>query len=137
MNNEDTGSNGIDLFGYATSVLKEINHAAFSKLEHPEPYLMDDTIQAAATILDTGGRTKKNAIYARSRQEKLEGGEDFGSWEYYYKPDACQRTVDWILENDPMALMEHLAGCRNRGRGQVLRMDNIQDYANEKLFGKK
>ena len=105
MNNEDTGSNGIDLFGYATAVLKEINHAAFSKLDDPKPYLMDNTIQAAATILDTGGRTKKNAIYARSRQEKLEGGEDFGSWEYYYKPDACQRTVDWILENDPMATL--------------------------------
>ena len=50
-------------------------------------------------------------------------------------PDDCQRTVDWMLDNDPKYFMVHISGCRNRGRGQVYRMDNLQDYANQKLFG--
>jgi hypothetical protein len=127
----------MDLFQYATNLVKSINFEAKEKLKNPIPYLLDEDHHGGAIVLDRGELRSKGTIHARARVEKSEHGEDYGTWEYHYSPDGCQRTVDWMLENDPSYFMNHIAGCRNRGRGQVLRMDNLQDYANETLFSEK
>lgn len=127
----------MDLFQYATNLVKSVNFEAKEKLKNPYPYLLDEDHHGGAIVLDRGERVSKGNIHARSRVEKLAGGEDYGTWEYHYSPDGCQRSVDWMIENDPGYFMNHIAGCRNRARGQVLRMDDLQDYATSKLFGKK
>ena len=127
----------MDLFQYATNLVKSINFEAKQKLGNYEPYILDEDHHGAAIVLDRGERVSKGNIHTRARVEKKENKESYGAWEYHYSPDDCQRTVDWIIQNDPAYFMNHIAACRNRGRGQVFRMDNLQDYANEKLYGKK
>ena len=124
----------IYLFGYAVTAIKNINKTAMRKLDNPTPFLREENVMACAELLDTGETRIDGNINSRSRVEKSEKKEPFGSWEYHYSPDDCQRTVDWMLVNDPSYFMNHIAGCRNRGRGQVYRMDNLQDYANEKII---
>ena len=127
----------MDLFQYATNLVKSINFEAKQKLDNYGPYLLDEDHHGGAIVLDRGELRSKGTIHARARVEKLEKKEGYGTWEYHYSPDECQRSVDWMLSNDPSYFMKHIAGCRNRGRAQVLRMDDLQDYANEKLYGKK
>lgn len=136
MDNINNGSN-IDLFNYALTCIDGINSEAIEKLDNASGYLMERNPTSAAELLDVAETKKKSNIHSRARVENSLKNEDFGIWEYHYAPDGQQRTVDWMLENDPSYFMEHIAGCRNRGRGQVYRMDNLQDYANEKLFGSK
>ena len=112
----------IDLFGYAVTAIKNINKTAMRKLDNPTPFLREENVMACAELLDTGETRVDGNINSRSRVEKSEKKEPFGSWEYHYSPDDCQRTVDWMLVNDPSYFMNHIAGCRNRGRGQVYRM---------------
>jgi len=125
----------MNLFEYAENLVHGINNEAWTKLKNPTPYLLSEDIDGCATVIDRGDKKSKGTIHARARVEKFSEGEDFGTWEYHYSPDGCQRTVDWMLENDPGYFMKHIAGCRNRARGQVLRMDDLQDYATNKLFG--
>jgi len=127
----------MNLFEYANNLVKGINQEANAKLDNPAPYLLSEDIDGCAKVTDRGERRSKSGIYAQARKDKAEKGEDYGSWEYHYSPDGVQKTVDWMLANDPLYFMKHIAGCRNRARGAVLRMDNLQDYANEQLFGDK
>jgi hypothetical protein len=127
----------MNLFEYAENIVRGINQTAVSKLKNPQPYMLKEDIEGCAVVTDRGERQSKGSIYGRARVEKAEEGEGFGTWEYHYSPDGCQRTVDWMLSNDPGYFLNHIAGCRNRARGQVLRMDDLQDYATEILFGQK
>lgn len=127
----------MDLFQYAANLVKSVNFEAVTKLKNPEPYLLPEDHHGSSIVLDRGERRSKGTIHARARQEKAEEGEGYGTWEYHYSPDGCQRSVDWMIANDPGYFMDHIAGCRNRARGQVLRMDDLQDYATNKIFGKK
>jgi len=127
----------MNLFEYAENLVRGINTEAKKKLKNPLPYLLTEDQDGCAKVIDRGDKKSKGTIHARARVEKLSDGEDFGTWEYHYSPDGCQRSVDWMLEKDPGYFLQHIAGCRNRARGQVLRMDNLQDYANSKLFGQK
>tara|TARA_R110000744_G_scaffold139304_1_gene250312 strand:- start:161 stop:565 length:405 start_codon:yes stop_codon:yes gene_type:complete len=125
----------IDLFGYAVNAIRGLNKTAKRKLANPYPFIREENIMACAELLDKGENRVDGNINSQARVEKSDKKESFGSWEYHYGPDDCQRTVDWMLDNDPKYFMVHISGCRNRGRGQVYRMDNLQDYANQKLFG--
>jgi len=127
----------MDLFEYASNLVKNINAEAVARLKNPKPYMLEEGVDGCSKVTDRGERTSKGSIYAQARRDKAEDGEDYGSWEYHYSPEGEQRTVDWMLQNDPLYFTKHIAGCRNRARGQVLRMDNLQDYANEQLFGDK
>lgn len=127
----------MDLFQYAANLVKSINLEATRKLKDPKPYLLAEDHHGGSIILDRGEKISKGNINSQSRVEKLADGDDYGSLEYHYSPDGCQRSVDWMLANDPGYFMKHIAGCRNRGRGQVFRMDDLQDYATSKLFGSK
>ena len=125
----------IDLFGYAVNAIRGLNQTARRKLDNPSVFIREENIMACAELLDKGENRGDGNINSQARVEKSDKKESFGSWEYHYGPDDCQRTVDWMLDNDPKYFMVHISGCRNRGRGQVYRMDNLQDYANQKLFG--
>lgn len=127
----------MNLFEYAQNLVLGINKEAIEKLDNPKPYLLDEGVDGCATVTDRGEIRSKGTIYARARVEKQQKGEDFGSWEYNYGPHKEQKTVDWMIENDPAYFMKHIAACRNRARGQVLRMDDLQDYATDRLFSKK
>ena len=127
----------LNLFDYALKAIKYINAEAERKLSNPKSHLMEYDVKSAASLLDKGERVNIGNINTLSRTEKAKAKESFGIWEYHYSPQNCQKTVDWMLENDPSYFMLHIAGCRNRGRGTVYRMDNLQDYANTKLFGGK
>lgn len=126
----------MNLFEYAENLVCGINRTAVEKLKNPIPYMLEESVEGCAEVVDRGDRRSKGNIHARARVEKLEDKEGYGSWEYHYSPDGEQRTVDWMLDNDPSYFLNHIAGCRNRARGQVLRMDNLQDYATGRLFDK-
>ena len=113
------------------------NGEANRKLENPYRYTMSKTMENAYKLLDIGERRQLNNINYAASVEKCETGEDFGTWEYYYKPDDCQRTVDWMVENDPTYFFSHIAHSRNRGRGMVKRMDDLTDYEIDKIYAKK
>ena len=127
----------MNLFEYAENLVRGINRTAVEKLKNPTPYMLEESVEGCSEVVDRGDRRAKGNIYSRARQEKREDREGYGSWEYHYSPDGEQREVDWILENDPSYFFSHIAGCRNRARGQVLRMDNLHDYATSQLFSKK
>lgn len=125
----------MNLFEYATKAIGRNNGEATRKLLKPLPYTMSETMDSAYKLLDIGERRQLNNINYASRVEKNEVREDFGTWEYYYKPDDCQRTVEWMVENDPEYFFGHIAKSRNRGRGMVKRMDDLTDYAINKIYG--
>ena len=127
----------MNLFEYAQNLVRGINSEAIAKLDNPGPYMLKEDVDGCAIVTERGERQSKGNIHSAARLEKASKGEDFGTWEYHYSPDGCQRSVDWMLSNDPGYFLNHIAGCRNRARGQVLRMDDLQDYATEKLFGQK
>lgn len=124
----------MNLFEYAENLVRGINLEAVMKLKNPAPYMVEEGMEGCAEVVDRGERRSKGNIHSRARAEKLEVKEGYGTWEYHYSPDGVQRTVDWMLDNDPAYFMQHIAGCRNRARGQVLRMDNLQDYSTGRLF---
>lgn len=125
----------MNLFEYAAKAMSRNNGEANRKLENPYRYTMSETMENAYKLLDIGERRQLNNINYASRVEKCEIGEGFGTWEYYYKPDDCQRTVDWMVKNDPQYFFAHVAHSRNRGRGMVKRMDDLTDYAINKIYG--
>lgn len=127
----------MNLFEYATKAMSRNNGEAKRKLENPCPYTMPETMENAYKLLDIGERRQLNNINYAARVEKQFLREQFGTWEYYYKPDDCQRTVDWMVENDPEYFFAHIAHSRNRGRGMVKRMDDLTDYAIDKIYAKK
>ena len=127
----------MNLFEYATKAMSRNNGEANRKLENPCRYTMPETMENAYKLLDIGERRQLNNINYAARVEKQELREEFGTWEYYYKPDDCQRTVDWMVENDPEYFFAHIAHSRNRGRGMVKRMDDLTDYAIDKIYTKK
>lgn len=127
----------MNLFEYAENLVRGINLEAVKKLKNPKPYMLEEDDAGCAEVIDRGERRSKGNIHARARVEKLEEKEGYGSWEYHYSPDGVQRTVDWMLDNDPAYFMQHIAGCRNRARGQALRMDDLQDYSNTRLLKQK
>ena len=127
----------MNLFEYATKALSRNNSEADRKLDNPVPYTMAETMDNAYRLLDIGERRQLNNINFAARVEKSISREEYGTWEYYYKKDDCQRTVDWMVENDPEYFFEHIAKSRNRGRGMVKRMDDLTDYAIDKIYGKK
>ena len=127
----------MNLFEYAENLVRGINRTAVEKLKNPAPYMLEESVEGCAEVIDRGDRRSKGNIHARARVEKLEDKEGFGSWEYNYSPHKEQKTVDWMLENDPSYFLKHITACRNRARGQVLRMDDLQDYATDQLFSKK
>lgn len=127
----------MNLFEYAENLVRGINRTAVEKLKNPAPYMLEQSVEGCAEVVDRGDRRSRGNIHARARVEKLEDKEAFGSWEYHYSPAGEQRTVNWMLDNDPSYFFSHIAGCRNRARGQVLRMDDLQDYATGRIFSKK
>lgn len=127
----------MNLFDYAENLVRGINHTAVEKLKNPTPYMLEENVEGCAEVVDRGNKKSKGSIYTRARVEKLSDGEGFGTWEYHYSPHGEQKTVDWMLENDPSYFLKHISACRNRARGQVLRMDDLQDYATDQLFSKK
>jgi len=127
----------MNLFEYATKAIGRNNNEATRKLVKPATYTMRETMDGAYKLLDIGERRQLNSINYAARVEKQELREEFGTWEYYYKPDDCQRTVDWMVENDPEYFFAHIAHSRNRGRGMVKRMDDLTDYAIDKIYAKK
>jgi hypothetical protein len=127
----------MNLFEYAAKALGRNNSEADRKLENPVPYKMSETMENAYKLLDIGERRQLNNINYASRVEKSISQEHYGTWEYYYKKDDCQHTVDWMVENDPEYFFAHIAKSRNRGRGMVKRMDDLTDYAIDKIYGKK
>lgn len=124
----------MNLFEYAAKALGRNNSEADRKLENPVPYTMAETMENAYKLLDIGERRQLNNINFAARVEKSINQEEYGNWEYYYKPDDCQQTVDWMVINDPEYFFKHIAKSRNRGRGMVKRMDDLTDYAINKLY---
>jgi hypothetical protein len=126
----------MNLFEYASQAILRNNKEADRKLQFKSSrYKMEETMQGAYRLLDIGERRQLNNINYAARVEKATNQEDYGDWEYYYKPDDCQRTVDWMVENDPQYFFQHIAHSRNRGRGMVKRMDDLTDYAVNKIYG--
>ena len=124
----------MNLFEHAAKALGRNNSEANRKLENPVPYTMSETMENAYKLLDIGERRQLNNINFAARVEKSINQEEYGDWEYYYKPDDCQRTVDWMVSSDPEYFFKHIAKSRNRGRGMVKRMDDLTDYAINKLY---
>lgn len=127
----------MNLFEYANKAIRRNNKEATRKLSETSAnyYTMEEVVESAYKLLDMGERRQLNNINYTARVEKNDVGEQFGSWEYHYKPDDCQRTVDWMVKNDPQYFFKHIAKSRNRGRGMVKRMDDLTDYAVNKLYG--
>ena len=127
----------INLYEYTIGLLKDLNARAEVALDNPAPYIKELNVENATALIDSGESRMKGNINSRARNEKLAKNAGLGELEYFYAPVGEQRSVKWLLENDPAYFMGHIVGCRNRGRGQVNRMDDLQDFAITSLFGKE